>query len=106
MKMLLIPPQLIPFGLEELQFAYVRERRTNTLMVQISRLDHLLVGQSVHKVYCGKMAERICMLFGMVSGVSQGIGILDGACYRRRRRDSFGVNLGHLIVTSGDFDYA
>jgi len=42
-------------------------------MVWNIRLDHLLVsrlvGRSVYKVYCGKMAERIRMPFGMVSGV-------------------------------------
>jgi len=32
---------------------------------------------SVQKVYCGKMADWIRMLFGMVSGVGQGMGVLD-----------------------------
>jgi len=36
------------------------------------------VCQSVRKVYYGKTAELIWMPFGMVSGVSRGIGILDG----------------------------
>jgi len=38
----------------------------------------LCVGLSVWKVYCGKMADWIWMLFGMMSGVSQGMVILDG----------------------------
>ena len=35
------------------------------------------------------------MLFGMVSGVGQGMGVLDGAV--------LGVNMGCPIVTNGDF---
>jgi len=37
-----------------------------------------LVGQLVRKVYCGKTAKWIRMLFGMVSGAGQGMGVLDG----------------------------
>ena len=42
-------------------------------------LSHLsiCVGLSVQKVYCGKMADWIRMLFGMMSGVSRGMGVLD-----------------------------
>jgi len=41
------------------------------------------VGRSVcqsvgRKVYCGKMADSIWMLFGVVSGVRRGMGVLDG----------------------------
>jgi len=43
------------------------------------------------------------MPFGMVSGVGRGIGVLDGSGDRRRERGSFGMNLGRLIVTNGDF---
>jgi len=32
---------------------------------------------SVQIVYCGKMADWIWMPFGMLTGVSQGIGVLD-----------------------------
>jgi len=39
------------------------------------------------------------MLFGVVSGVDRRMGVLD----RRMRRGSFGVNVGHPIVTNGDF---
>jgi len=37
----------------------------------------LSVCLSVWNVYCGKMAEWIQMLFGMVSGVSRGMDVLD-----------------------------
>ena len=46
----------------------------------------------VQKVYCGKTAERIRIPFGMVSGVSQGMGVLDGVGDHRRERGSFGVS--------------
>ena len=59
-------------------------------MVQVSRLDHLSVG----KVHCGKMAEWIRMPFGVVSGVGRSMGVLDGGGYRRKEKNSFGVNLG------------
>jgi len=35
------------------------------------------VGLCVRKVYCSKMAEWIQMLFGVVSGVGRGTGVLD-----------------------------
>jgi len=38
----------------------------------------LSVSRSVCKVYCGKTAEWIRMPFGVVSGVGQGMGVLDG----------------------------
>jgi len=59
---------------------------------------------SVCKVYCGKTADWIWMPFGMVSGVGRGMGVLNGGSDRRRRRGSFGVNLGfgHSIVTNRD----
>jgi len=38
----------------------------------------LSVGRSVGKVYCGKTADWICMLFGMVRGVGHGMGVVDG----------------------------
>ena len=41
-------------------------------------LDHLSVGLSVCKVYCGKTADWIRMLFEVVSGVGRGISVLDG----------------------------
>jgi len=47
-------------------------------MVRNIRLDHLSVWLSICRVYCGKMAERNRMLFGVMSGVGQGMGVLDG----------------------------
>jgi len=77
-------------------------------MVQVSCLDHLSVSRSValfvFKVYCGKMAERIRMLFGVGSGVGQGMGVLDGVVIVEGEETVLGVNLGRPIVTSGDFD--
>jgi len=40
--------------------------------------------------YCGKTAEWIRMLLGMVAGVGPGIGVLNFGGDRRRRRGSFG----------------
>ena len=41
------------------------------------------------------------MPFGVVSRVGRRMGVLDGGGYRQRGRDSFGVNVGHPIVTNG-----
>jgi len=41
--------------------------------------------------------------FGVVSGVGRGIRVLDGAEIVEGERGSFGVNVGHSIVTDGDF---
>jgi len=43
-----------------------------------------------------------CRLGCMVSGVSRGMGVLDGNGDRRRRGTVLGLNVGHPIVTSGD----
>ena len=43
------------------------------------------------------------MLFGMVSGVGKGMGVLDGVEIVEGVGAVFGVNLGHPIVTNGDF---
>jgi len=80
-------------------------------MVQVCRLDLLSVCLSVcllvRKVYCGKTAERIRMPFGVVSGVSWGMGVLDGGGYHRREWVSFWmnvrVNVRLPIVNSGAF---
>ena len=42
-------------------------------------------------MYCGKTAEWIQMPFGMMSGVGQGMGVLDRGGYHQRGRDSFGI---------------
>jgi len=54
-------------------------------------------------VYCGKTVDWIRMPFGVVSGVSRGMGILDGGGYRQWERGSFGVKLGRPFVTNGAF---
>jgi len=43
------------------------------------------------------------MPFGMVSGVSRGMGVLDGLVIVEGERAVLGVNLGHHIVTNWDF---
>jgi len=63
-------------------------------MLQNIRLDHLSVGLSVHKVYCGKTAEWIRMPFRVVSGVGRGMGVLDGGGDRRKGKGSFGGEFG------------
>ena len=67
-------------------------------MFWICHLAHLSVcvsvSLSVQKVYCGKVAEWIQMLFGMVSGVGQGMGVLVGDSYCQRGRGSFGGEFG------------
>jgi len=76
-------------------------------MLHTCRLAHLLVcvcvlvGRSVRKVYSGKTAEWIWMPFGVVSGVGQGMGVLDGGCYRWREGAVLRVNLGRPIVANG-----
>jgi len=42
------------------------------------------VGLSVRKVHCGKTADWSRMPFEVVSGVSRGMGVLDGGDRRRR----------------------
>jgi len=41
------------------------------------------------------------MPFGMVIGVSRGMGVLDGGGYRRREAAVLGLNLGHPVVPNG-----
>jgi len=63
---------------------------SRALMLRNIRLDHhnlsvsRLVCLSVRKVYYGKTANWIQISFGVVSGVGQGIGVLDRGHYRRR----------------------
>jgi len=49
------------------------------------------------------MADWIRMLFGMVSGVSRGMGELDGVVIIEGEWAVLGVNLGHPIITNGVF---
>jgi len=67
------------------------------------RLDHLSVCRSVQKVYCGKTADWIRMPFEVVSGVGQGLGVLDGVVIVEGEGAVFGMNLEHNIVTSRAF---
>ena len=43
------------------------------------------------------------MPFGVVSGIGRVMGVSDGDGNGRIVRGSFGENLGHPIVTNGDF---
>jgi len=43
------------------------------------------------------------MSFGVVSEVGRGMGVLNGSGDHKRGMGSLGVNLGHPIVTDGDF---
>ena len=56
----------------------------------------LSVCLSVRKMYCGKTTEWIQMLFGMMSGVTRGMGVLDGVadCRRGRRCPKFTPSFG------------
>jgi len=47
----------------------------------------------VEAVNCGKTADYVWMPFGVVSGVGQGMGVLDGVEIAQGR-DNFGLNLG------------
>jgi len=60
------------------------------VLEQSCRLAHLSVSLSV-RVYCGKTADWIWMLFGLVSGVGQAIGVLDGGSHPLRGREGFRV---------------
>jgi len=63
----------------------------------------LSVCLSVQKVYCGKTAELIRMPFGMVSGVGRRIGVFNGVVIIEGEEAVLRVNLGHPIVTNGNF---
>jgi len=59
------------------------------------------IGPYFQKVHCGKTADWIQMPFGMVSGVSRLMVVLDGGSDRRRGRGSFGdkfVTNGHSVA--------
>jgi len=53
-------------------------------------------------VYCDKTADCIWVPFEVVRGVGREIGVLDGV-KSSKGRGTFGVNVGHPIVTNGDF---
>ena len=80
----------------------MRRSLVKALMVRNIRLDHLSVGLSVRKVYCGKTADWIWMPFGVVSGVGRRMGVLDGVVIVEGEGAVFWVNSGRPIVTIGD----
>jgi len=43
------------------------------------------------------------MLFGVVTEVGRGMGVLNGGGNRRRKGTILAVNVGHPILTNGDF---
>jgi len=54
-------------------------------------------------MYCGKTADWIRMLFGVVSGVGQGMVVLDGVMIVRGEGAVWRVNVGRPIETNEDF---
>jgi len=54
-------------------------------------------------VYCDKMADWIWMPFRVVSGVDRVMDVLDGVETVKGEGAVLGVNVGHPIVTNGDF---
>ena len=65
--------------------------------------DHIVPRLSVCICYCGKTADSIRMPFGIVSGVSRMMGVLDGVVIIEGEGAVLGVNLGHPTVTNGDY---
>ena len=57
----------------------------------------LPVCRAVLKVYCGKTADWIRMPFGVVSGVGQGMGGLDGVVIVEGEEAVLGVNVGRPV---------
>ena len=68
----------------------------------ISRSVSQLVGPESVLWYSGKTADWIQMPFVVLSGVSRGIGVLDGMVIEERERTVLGVNVGSPIVNNGD----
>ena len=58
---------------------------------------------SVRKVYFGKTADWIRILFGVVSGVGRGMGLLDWVVIVEGDGAVLEVNVGRPIVTMGTF---
>jgi len=61
---------------------------------------------SVCPVHCGKTADRIWMLFGIVDQMGPGMRKVVGFWDRSMGGGNFGANMGHPIVTNGEFDAA
>ena len=60
-------------------------------------------GLSVHLVHCGKTADRIRMLFGMVGRTGPWMRQVVGYGEWAMGSSNFGGKYGRPIVTSGDF---
>ena len=54
-------------------------------------------------MYCGKTADWILIPFWLVSRVGGGMGVLHGAEIVEEEGIVLETNVGHPIVTSGDF---
>ena len=54
-------------------------------------------------VHCGKTADRISMPFGMVGRTCPEMRQIVGLGDRSMGRGNSGTNMGHPIVTNGDF---
>jgi len=74
----------------------------NPVFEQTCCLSHLSVGLSIQWVNGGKTADWIWMLFGVVSGVGRGMGVLDGVEIVEGEGTVLGVNVGHSIATNGE----
>ena len=99
----------IPLGEGDVIFnrvAIIQIERKRVL-VQTCRQSHPSVCRSVcvsaWRAYCGKTADWIWMLFRVVSEVSRGMGVLNGVEIVEGERAVWGIIVGHLIVTNGDF---
>jgi len=61
---------------------------------------------SLWKVYCGKTADWIQMPFGVLSGVGQGMGVLDGVVIVEREGAVLDVNLGRPTQAVVPFNFS
>ena len=96
----------IPLSIYQFTFTFLISRVASTnerkrLMLRNIRLDHLSVSRSAKCIF-GKTADWIRMPFGVVSGVSRGMGVslLDGVVIIKGEGQILGVNLGRPIVTN------
>jgi len=69
----------------------------------VCRSVGLSVRLSVRKLYCGKTADWIRVLFGMVSGVGWGISVLDGVVIVKGKVAVLGDEFGRPIETNAAF---
>ena len=75
-----------------------------TFLWTICRSVRQCVGRSVCPVHCGKTADRIRMPFGIIGRTGPKVRQVVGFGDQSTGRGTFlGANLGHAIVTNGDF---